>query len=270
MTGTLGQPNVLCPINWSHPLNDKRLAWWMSIPSWDGGTQLRDLCGLYHGAFTSMANANNGWRDANARPGQLAKSVLLDGSAGYMAVGNPVALRLQKPFSLAAWFRTPRTDGYNAILAHTTAFSNTATPYSLVVQNTGVIYCDRQAGNSLNSPGSTIAANTWYRGVAVYGASATTLYVNAAQVATGAAAPTLTYSGSLQLGCYVAGGGHFRGQLDDITIWGRELSAQDVADDYRLSQRGYPGVINRLEVPFLVSSSWFMWQKQGGPLLRSL
>lgn len=269
MTGALGQVNVLCPINWSHPLNDKRLAWWLSIPNWDGGTQFRDLCGPYHGAFTSMANANNGWRDTNSRPGQLAKSVLLDGSAGYMAVGNPAVLRLQKPFSLAGWFRTPRNQSDMAVLMHTTAYNSAASQYGLAVQSSGAIDCERASGGQLISSSGVVLANTWMRGLVVYGTTATTIFVNAVQVATGTAVGTLSYSGSLQLGTYVAGGGRFPGHLDDITIWGRALSVQDVADDFRLSRAGYPGVLNRLDVPFLVSSGLpvsilYRYRFQGG------
>ncbi|MBB6053278.1 LamG domain-containing protein [Armatimonas rosea] len=266
----LGPINTLVPLNRSHWLNEKRLAWWLSLPSQSGGREFRDLCGLNNATLTNMGNTSNGWRFDTPRPGALGPAILCDGSAGYLSVGSPAALKLQPPFTIAAWIRTPHSADYNCAIANTTAFNNNATSYSIVVQANGSVYADRGSSGPVSSAAGVIPANTWCRVAVVYDTSATTIYVNGQQVATGAAAPTLSYSGSLQLGAYVAGGGRFNGLIDDLSVLGRAFSARDMAEEYWLSLTGYFGVLNRFGLPLNSTSSWFPWYRRGDLLLKGL
>lgn len=242
------------PINWEHPLNQGRLAWWLGIPPLDGGQYFYDLCAKAPATLTSMGNSSNGWRGPEQSGGYT--SLLLDGTAGYMAVGAPPHLQLQPPFTLAAWVKCTRAKDYNAAIAFTDVFNNANTCYSLVVRANGAVNADRQNGTPVATAASVITANLWYRIVAVYTAAGTTIYVNGLAITTGTAASGLTYtSKTLQLGTYIAGGaaalynGKFQGRLDDISVWGRALSAADVRADYDLSQQSYPDVLNRYTLP---------------------
>lgn len=265
----LGPIFTPAPVNWSHPLNRGRVLWLYGIPPLAGGSQWYDLCNRSNGALSNApAWATTGRGDSGLR--------LVGASVQQVNLGSPPSLQLQFPLTIAAWVRPTLAKDYNAVLAYAVSFSNATTAYSLVITNSGQLYADTNGTNNPISNGY-VSANVWQR-IAVTiqpVASGTTFYRNGGNATSASGTPgTPTYAGkTLQIGTYSSGGssplynGHFDGQLADVSIWSRALSASEILADYDLSRRNYPGVLNRIPfesgysvLPFTAATGW-------GPLL---
>lgn len=228
-------------VNRQHPLNQGRVAWWMVVPSLDGGRLWYDVLAYYHGTLTSMSNVNNGWSNLTRSGGW--GSLLFDGSAGRVVTSttfNPGAGN----FTLSAWVNARNITG----AGYTFASSNYSGGVELWcgTYGSGIFQYKAYIGDATVISSSTaIAASTWYYLAASRAGGTYTLWVNGAQAASGTKATAVTLV-NLNIGCRQGGTTLWTGYIDDVSIWNRALSAAEVWELYRLSQLGYPGVLNRL------------------------
>ena len=106
------------PVRRGHPLNQGRIAWWITLPHTQGTTTWFDIVGTNHASLVGMGNATNGWRPTH-RPGGFGHLVT-DGSAGYLLNTN---LPSSGNMAFAAWVvrGAGRTaSGYGSIAGHET------------------------------------------------------------------------------------------------------------------------------------------------------
>ena len=76
------------------------------------------------------------------------------------------------------------------------------------------------------------------------------LYLNGILDGTATTANAPTFSGSFKIANYYDTGNHgLVGSVDDVQFYSRGCSAVEILQIYNLSQRGYPGVLNRLHWP---------------------
>jgi hypothetical protein len=277
--------NLGNPVVRSHPLNRGRVAWWLAVPNWMGGKTFPDLCALNPGTLVNMANANNGWR-STTRQGGLG-SVLFDGSAGYIA--TPSRVGPQSAYSAAAWINPATTSGTYIIVdgyafgdgsftngAYTQFFTSGGVFHARIHQVQDTTYIGRTTGASTVTAGWSRVLFTWSGGTTN---AAITIYINGVRADSaddGAGSFSAPYSGVVPfwIGAQDSSGGaaFFAGRMDDIPIWSRALSAAEVKQDYDLSRRGYPGVLNYIPAqPFglqAAGGATYAWwaQQQGGIL----
>ena len=223
--------------NRRHPLNRGRVSWWLTLPHLSGTGRWFDIVGNNHGTLTSMANANNGWRPTY-RPGGWG-AVQFDGSAAYVASSTTYAGN----FTLAAWFRASVVNGsYQCLMGKGGPSGLMEGKLYLWSNNALCVY----TGSASALVGNTvITAGVWHRVYAVVsGGSSCFMYLDGRlDVAGSVSSGSSPYS--FQIGKDPAGADqYFGGQVDDVSIWSRALSAAEVKADYDLSRRGYPGVLN--------------------------
>lgn len=234
------------PINRHHPLNRKRLAWWIALRGLSGGPRFQDLFGFNHGVLTGLG-AGYGWQ-GTTRPGGQG-CVSFDGANGhYVNVTTATRFDLgQVPQTVAAWFRTSYTGDYQALFAQDNA-TNGHNQLLLIYPTTGLL--KGYTGGSIISSVAGVADGYWHRAVLVFdGASTQTLYIDGVQVATGAAGTNFPSGQNVTIGESGFGGSlffPFKGQIDDVSLWARALSTGEVRADYDLSRAGYPGVLRRI------------------------
>lgn len=237
--------------NREHPLNRGRLGWWLTLPPTEGGRQLYDLMGLYHGTLTNGPT----WA-GSARPGGWGH-VNLDGSNDYIntgITGSPFNFDRTEPFSVACWFRSTSIATTQLLVAKGESSGNFR-GWWLGLLSSRVRFSHISTLSNLVdiNGGTALASNVWYRLMATYtgssAASGATLYVNGV-----AETPTVnnnnlttatTSAIALQFGVRNATNNPSVGGLDDVSIWGRALSAAEAREDFDLSRAGYPGVLAR-------------------------
>jgi hypothetical protein len=69
----------------------------------------------------------------------------------------------------------------------------------------------------------------WVHFVVIADSSSTTYYINGKQVGTKGGAAALNISTNLKIGCRVSRNEGFMGMMDDVAIWDRVLTADEIA-----------------------------------------
>ena len=168
-------------------------------------------------------------------------SLALSGSNFY-DVASTSALKLPK-FSVAAWFKTSSNYASDAVIVVKSGFgSETAGKninYGLWLDSS-----ERLKGGFETGPGTDMfvtSANTyndgqWHYGVVTYdGTSTVRLYVDGVQIATKSTTGTPDNSGDLpvRVGAnYLTPDRFFIGNVDEVRVWNKALSATEVANAY--------------------------------------
>lgn len=245
------QLDTRCPINWQHESNAGLAAWWRSVSGRNGPTWY-DLAGTSNGTLTSMLNSTNGFQGQVA-PGGDGPSLLFDGSAGYVNVGNTPAVGVTTRFTFAArvmrnyntaadrWFfgKDDNALGRSYDFGTTSQSGNT----KLTVQLNGTNY------PATGSTFSIATSGIWYDCVVTYDGTNVQYYLNGLADSSGpyAAINAPTSTASLRLGArsYSGFNNFWQGWLEDIRIWSRCLSRAEVLFLYESAPWGFPGVLNR-------------------------
>jgi hypothetical protein len=173
--------------------------------------------------------------------GAIGGALQFDGKSQYVRVAHSELFDLQN-LTLSAWIRPQAlADGCGIIAAGTTA-----NPYALQVWSDGAIrFTANSAGvaegigsGSWNSSPGLLWPDRWQYVAVTYDGSKITFYHNGLKadeviqsLRLGSLAEPVTLGADL-----AAGGGYFQGSLDDVRIYGRALTAEDLA----LVMRGNP------------------------------
>jgi hypothetical protein len=192
------------------------------------GTQAKDSTG--HGHTGTLAGAT--WTAGGRHGGSLN----FNGTSGYVNVPDSSAFRLTNAVTLEAWVRPTASGGWrDAILKQASG----GLSYALYSEDN-----DGRPGGWIHSstdqsvePTSGLPLNTWTHIATTYDGTTLRFYVNGVLKASKKiAAPIGTGDGPLQIGGNTVWGEFFKGQIDDVRIWNRSLSATEVHSD--MSVRG--------------------------------
>ncbi len=196
------------------------VAWWAG----DGGTT--DLVGGNSGTLQNGAAYGPGW----AR-----QAFSLDGLDDRVLTGN---LSLGNTFSVVAWVNSDvvNQSGYDRIVEN--SFSNhfflgvnvAGTGYKFIVKTPSAPYGTVQGGKI--SPGD------WQLVVGTYDGATGTLYVDGKAVSSGAFPAPGTVNLPVNIGAYFGGGSSWDGRIDEVQIYDRALSADEVRAIYEAGSAG--------------------------------
>jgi hypothetical protein len=238
------------PVNISAPLNHGLMGWWKVLPQRFGGLRFLDLLGRYHGTLTGIgaSSATSGWGSTTRLGGS--GELRFDGSNDYIAI--PAAAALDPPeITMACWVKgTNWTPAYSGIIS---TIDGTATNYhSCEVTSAGHMtsYVKTSGGAPQIDPGvATIPTGTWTHLAMTYNSVAgLAQYVNGLPDATAAAAGTLVATGAQTwlTNDQFNTGRFLTGAMDDVRIYNRALSAEEVRRLVLASRLGYPLELNWL------------------------
>jgi hypothetical protein len=215
---------------------------------------------------------------SNFLAGDLGLAGALRGEAGlatgfrgtnYIQVPYSAALHHNTAFSLEAWVNPTLTSGRRSILCSRNEFFSSG--YELAI-NAGLFQFRTGASsspasefwNDLNA-GTAVSA-TWQHVVATFDGTSKRLYLNGALVGTQVtnvfAAPV-----PLRLGAgrtfTSSAGDYFSGQLDEVAVYWKALSAAQVAAHYQAALSGPPISITRQNGDFILNwtGNWVLQEK---------
>lgn len=232
------------PLNRSHPLFNGLAMRLIALPGRVGGLTFYDLAKSNHGALTSMANTSNGWRQTT-RPGGFAQ-VLCDGSAGYINCGSHASLD-STTFTVGCWFTTSNAAAaFGTILARDISasflwglrFNSTNSVLSVYLHDAGVPFV---------ASSTVISNNVWYHVTLRYDASTVKIYLNGVEDCSVGTSGAINSTTGIPLTVMARGDAALLtpGSVDDVFYATRAWSAAEILQNYRLSQLGYPGLLNR-------------------------
>lgn len=177
-----------------------------------------------------------------------------NGSSDFINISNTVPFQFGTgDFTVSAWMNVsilnnPNTDAEQDEITY--YLNTTNQGWVLGVTATGIArFLVRQSvGNQtdISSSASLISINSWYHFVAIRNGGNTYIYINNIQVASGSGTVwDIGTSGQLNFGKLLNTGTvqrWFKGNLDDVRIYNRALTASDVAQLY--NQGFYGNLIN--------------------------
>jgi|GEM_PF-1514250 len=211
------------------------------------------LVGLYHLNETSgttvsddSGNNNDGTLSASGvtlgQPGKFSKAALFANEDSYIELPATSTLIPSGSITLGAWFRTAETYttsdtnvGARLVTLFKAAgsslfaigFSGTGDDQLMVVANGGAV---------LRVPNTHFNDDRWHSLAATYDSLAHQIVLYYDGAAIGSVSITLSTSSSVpaRIGdFYTSAGGHFDGPIDEVGIWNRMLSADEIQQLYR-------------------------------------
>jgi len=144
--------------------------------------------------------------------------------------------------SCAAWVKKLATTGYKTIFG-----MGSSKGFQLGTAN-GEAYFTVQNGGwigTVNDAATLIPTNTWTHVVGTYDSTTLKIYINGVEIETNrtttAGAINYVGSGFPTIG-YSNGSDYWTGSIDELALWDRAISAEEVRDIYFLQSGGYAGI----------------------------
>lgn len=164
--------------------------------------------------------------------GRFGRALDFDGVNDWVTVQDAADLDIQTAITIEAWVNPRSLSGWNTILMKE---GDARLAYALYANDwdprpAGYI---RVAGIDQAAIGSSgLPLNTWTHVALTYSGSMLRLYVNGDEVGRRAlTGKILATGGALRIGGNAIWGEYFNGRIDEVRIYGRELSASEIARD---------------------------------------
>jgi hypothetical protein len=235
------------PVNRNHPLHRGRVAWWMTLPGLDGGNTIYDLAGQNHIRLSSSWSGR-AWANI-PRTGGFGCFDLgsYNGALALMPGNMPGPTVVGPPISLLAWVRPTALGAYRWAIEENSAHGGIGIGGAA---GSPLAYWWEGSSDEYNfNSGLFLAVNEWALiAVVITPTNATVYRVNPTGLSSAVNTKTHTThtTGGWAFASNPSSTSQFwSGQLDDLSVYNRALSAAEVRQYYDLSRTGYPGMLNR-------------------------
>lgn len=179
--------------------------------------------------------------------GKLGQALELDGDDDYVDVGTTDDLNVTETVTLSAWIKSDHSFGSDLEWASLISRLKNGSPYSGYELGVGGSYAGGSnkaffhvgGSYSSNSMLGTTAVNDgeWHHLVGIYDGTNSYIYVDGGLQNSGAKTNLLNNTGEqLDIGNNYRRSHRFTGTVDDVRIYSRDLSAEEVAQLYRLGE----------------------------------
>jgi hypothetical protein len=215
-------------IDRKHPLSQGLLGWWLFNEG--AGNTVYDLSG--HGNTGTLVNSPV-WR-----PGRYGMAVdFTQSSDQYIMVPYNTALDLSSSLTISAWVRTRSGGSGNYGVINQTIGGSTNNHYQMQIEGNKLVFrADGTTGARVDGT-QTLANDTWYLVAGTWDGSVATSYLlgtTQTEILTNTSysGPLNTGSGPFLIGTLGTGVYRMNGQMDDVRVYGRCLSANEVLQLY--------------------------------------
>jgi hypothetical protein len=194
-------------------------------------------------ANDESGNGNNGNVNGailtNDRFGNSNKAYSFDGINDFIEIANTLLPNVNTSFSISFWFNT-NLNTVQAIISESSPIPNN-TNYKYAINFSTVLNVSTSNGISSNGvqSQSQIITGQWIFGSMVYNSSAQNIKVYFNGIEEGVISNTIysNQNNATQIGRGIAGGSgipgaYISGKIDDIGIWNRVLTQQEISDLY--------------------------------------
>jgi len=199
------------------------------------GDNANDAVGTHHG---TVAGAG-----VTFVPGRVGHAISFSDGSAYVKIPS-----FDLPYiTVSAWVSSAKYGYYTSMVTksyHPTGWSSPWVVWQLwLSENTARPgFVGSVLGNTVSA--DAISLNQWYHLAASYDGATVRVFVNGVQQASAAApvpGPLPSTAGNLYIGKPESSNHSFRGLIDEVAIWDRALTAEEIAQQYRngLLGRGY-------------------------------
>jgi hypothetical protein len=224
------------------PSNPDPIGWW----KFDAGSGTTAADSSVNGNTGTLVNGPT-W--VTGRVGSFA--VNFDGVNDYVDAGGSSVFNLTSAYTWSMWVKSPSAPSSAGGPVFVDGTTSDSWGFNWNHPNSAF----RQAASQRLSDGSyvsakltsTLSANTWYLITATWNGSTLTVYLNGSPQASASAPSVKTFSGSFRIGNN--GTSFFTGTIDEVRVYNRALSAQEVATLAASSAPAAPASLAILPIP---------------------
>jgi regulation of enolase protein 1 (concanavalin A-like superfamily) len=206
---------------------------------WPFDGSLKDMAGTATGTFVGGT--------AVYQPGQIAQAISFDGVDDYVNIPSPTNPSI---YTISAWVKPAGTAAAGIITRTSAAGPASEWSHQLRINTAGQFHHYLWVGAERNIPGTTtIVPDTWYHvAIVAQNSGPMRLYVNGKEdgVSIDTAGALWAAGDRIFVGSNSGHGmGWFKGLVDDLRIYDRELSAAQIKDMFN----GMPPAFTKAEKP---------------------
>jgi len=164
------------------------------------------------------------------------KVISFDGSDDQVNINNDTELRfnpLTDKLTLCGWFNASATSASNAFLVGKNA------AYGLAMYNNFMPNVYFGSGSTNLYSTIPFVANSWYYVAGTFNITDSKIYMNGAFNRTSAISGTATQSSAVAMGGVGVGGYYFNGKIDNVRVYNRVLSDDEIAQIYNFEKTKY-------------------------------
>jgi hypothetical protein len=230
------KPPLGSQINWSHPLSKGLVACYLMNEG--SGDKIYDLSGNNNvGTLIGMNNTTGGWS-----PGIKGQALKFDGSDDCVTASSNNFLGLiGKAYTISLWIQDDTSAAILATFFHRiVSFANGVINIQLGLGTDSVgayrSFYISESFDSITKKQSASVGTGWFNVIATSNGSTHKLYVNGALDeggSGGSPGPFITNTGLLYIGQRGNNAGYVKGSIDDVRIYNRALSPQEVSQLYQ-------------------------------------
>jgi len=156
-----------------------------------------------------------------------------DGADDYFDAGTDASLNFVNEITLSAWIYSDDYDNYMGILTRRQIFNW----FFYVARGKAGFYIRQDGGTASGGADTTLTNGEWHHVAAVYDDSQQTVYfyLNGAPDGSATFADSMAsgYWTSLSVGrCYYGSAWQWNGLIDEVAVWNRALSSQEISSLY--------------------------------------
>src|SRR3989344_1396932 len=167
-------------------------------------------------------------------PGRIGQAMAFDGTHDYVTLPNNASLNITGPITMSAWIKTSFSGAYQYVISGLTGGSPYA-GYGLTISPDNKISYWSGAHAAWVDGSSTVNDNKWHHITAVESGTTVRFYKDGVADGTASTQQPNSYSDVRKIGIFTDNSQNpFKGSIDDVRIYNRALSADEIKRLYDL------------------------------------
>jgi len=217
--------------------------------------------GTLAGMNIGIDNGTSGWTSS----GKFGNGINFDGVNDYVDAGNDASLNITNAITVGAWIYPLGWGQSNLgrIVSKGTAsngysFHISATSSNLILSSFG------QADAIASSASNSISLNNWQHVVVSMIGGNASFFVNGVLAGVDGISPFAVSSSNFEIGRlgYISAR-NFNGSIDEVRIYNRALSAEEILDQYNMKKDYFDSIYNEEGSSLAASSEWDLIVQNG-------
>jgi hypothetical protein len=168
-------------------------------------------------------------------------SIVFDGGDDYIDCGTNAVLNVGNNITANAWFYVNSNSSYQTIVSK--VLSDASLGWEFANSNGNIRLTFRPSATSINLSigGGLLVIGNWYMGTMTYDNTTARIYLNGVQVGstTSGGPVTLNSTQPLQIGARGISAGRYNGNIAQVSVYNRALSATEIAQNYNALKSRY-------------------------------
>ncbi|HUS80720.1 MAG TPA: LamG-like jellyroll fold domain-containing protein [Armatimonadota bacterium] len=164
---------------------------------------------------------------------KLGPALSFDGKTSRASCELADALKPAGPLTVSLWARRTRAGDYQQLVDAGSGWGDNNQGYRLLMYGNRLRYMQQAGDDAINAQGGEIVIGQWHHIAITWDGSKVLIYEDGKQVGAADDSGPISYEGLHSFLVGAGGNGGFTGELDDLAVWARALSPEEIAALYQ-------------------------------------